>query len=251
MKGTCSASDCERPASVRGICATHYQRMRKYGSLDLPERHCTECGVLVSSSDGGRKRCDPCGIEYARKRQSEWHKQNPKPRKAREVRSCVLCGAPTPPSTRGRLKCDRCAQESVATRCGESGCDRPARARKMCAMHYKRAARAAGVIVDQQVWDERRRANYARRRALKKGSEVGDPFTNTEIFERDRWRCHLCRRKVKSETLWPDPLSASLDHLVPLSEGGAHSRENVALAHLQCNVRKGNRAAGEQLALIG
>ncbi len=38
---------------------------------------------------------------------------------------------------------------------------------------------------------------------------------------------------------WPDPKSASIDHVVPWSRGGAHTRGNVQAACLDCNLRKG------------
>lgn len=40
----------------------------------------------------------------------------------------------------------------------------------------------------------------------------------------------------------PDPMSVSLDHIVAVSRGGMHSRENAQASHLICNVRKGARA---------
>jgi len=54
------------------------------------------------------------------------------------------------------------------------------------------------------------------------------------IAHRDNWRCHLCQRLVTRKT-W------SLDHLIPLSAGGDHTHENVALAHWICNVKRGTR----------
>jgi 5-methylcytosine-specific restriction endonuclease McrA len=72
------------------------------------------------------------------------------------------------------------------------------------------------------------------------------------IAERDRWRCHLCRKAVSRKLRGTSrPLSPSLDHVVPLSKGGAHDPANVRLAHLRCNLSKGNRGGGEQLSLIG
>ena len=52
------------------------------------------------------------------------------------------------------------------------------------------------------------------------------------VAERDGWRCALCRGKVIREN-W------SLDHVVPLSKGGAHTYANVVLAHRSCNSRRG------------
>ena len=46
--------------------------------------------------------------------------------------------------------------------------------------------------------------------------------------------------KVDKDLMWPDPMSASLDHIVPLSRGGTHTLDNVQLAHLACNERKHN-----------
>jgi hypothetical protein len=78
-------------------------------------------------------------------------------------------------------------------------------------------------------------------------------YTPSEIAERDGWRCQLCRKAVNSRKRWPDPLSASIDHIVPISKGGTDVRANVQLAHLRCNISKGNRLRpdGEQLRLLG
>jgi len=97
-----------------------------------------------------------------------------------------------------------------------------------------------------------RRKRRAIRAALQRGGRV-ERFTEVEIFERDGWRCHICRRKVRRKPRWPlDPERASLDHLWPLSRGGDHTRDNVACAHLACNMRKSARVAeGVQLLLVG
>lgn len=87
-------------------------------------------------------------------------------------------------------------------------------------------------------WGDRRRDNYHRRRALRAGASSGGPVVLSEIRERDGNVCHLCRETV-ADAAWPDPLSPSLDHVVPLSKGGAHDPANVKLAHLRCNVEKG------------
>jgi len=71
------------------------------------------------------------------------------------------------------------------------------------------------------------------------------------IHERDRWKCVLCGIPVSRTLEHPHPMSASIDHLVPLSEGGSQEPANLATAHLACNVYKGSGAMGEQLAIIG
>jgi 5-methylcytosine-specific restriction endonuclease McrA len=71
------------------------------------------------------------------------------------------------------------------------------------------------------------------------------------IYERDRWKCQLCGRKVNPDLTVPHPMAATLDHIVPVSLGGAHEEANLQLAHFGCNSRKRNKVngQGEQLRL--
>ena len=71
------------------------------------------------------------------------------------------------------------------------------------------------------------------------------------VMERDGWMCGICGERIPKSAKYPDPLSPSLDHIVPLSSGGEHSMKNVQAAHFLCNSRKKDRGGGEQLALIG
>lgn len=80
--------------------------------------------------------------------------------------------------------------------------------------------------------------NSFRRRALR--DEVGD---------RDGWRCHLCHRRIDRQRAWPHPRSASLDHLIPVADGGPTVPENLAIAHLRCNIRR-HATGPAQLRLI-
>jgi len=95
----------------------------------------------------------------------------------------------------------------------------------------------------REPWNDKRRDYYHRRRALKRQASTGRPVLLTEIADRDGWTCQLCEEQVDRSLEWPDPLSPSLDHTIPLSRGGAHDPDNVQLAHLRCNVAKGDRVA--------
>lgn len=87
------------------------------------------------------------------------------------------------------------------------------------------------------------------KRARKLGATV-EKFTDKEIFERDLWICQICFKKVNRRLRYPNPLCASLDHIIPLSKGGSHSRQNCCLAHLRCNVSKQNRCVPQQTRLF-
>jgi hypothetical protein len=88
-----------------------------------------------------------------------------------------------------------------------------------------------------------------RRRARKYNGTV-EIFRNVDIFERDKWICQLCKKKVNKRLKAPHPLSPSLDHIVPLSKGGSHERKNVQLVHLLCNSKAGIGGI-KQLLLFG
>lgn len=88
--------------------------------------------------------------------------------------------------------------------------------------------------------------NYtARRRAWKTNQSLPhERVSRKEIFKRDNFICHLCKKKVKTEQL-------SIDHLIPLSQGGQHTYGNLATAHLLCNQRRGVNHRPAQLRLFG
>lgn len=104
---------------------------------------------------------------------------------------------------------------------------------------------AARAELAEEVRRMRLEERDARRRALKRGAATGEPVIFEEIAERDDWKCHICGDLVDRDAHWPDPLSPSLDHVVPLVAGGAHDPSNVSLAHLSCNVAKGARLLEE------
>jgi 5-methylcytosine-specific restriction endonuclease McrA len=69
-------------------------------------------------------------------------------------------------------------------------------------------------------------------------------FSRRNIFERDSNTCQYCGRRFSKSDL-------TLDHVVPRSRGGRDSWENLVLACVNCNVRKGNRTPEEaQIRLV-
>lgn len=96
----------------------------------------------------------------------------------------------------------------------------------------------------------RERIKEHRRRALIRGA-AAEKFDPLEIFERDRWRCGLCGEAThKSKRGTYDAKAPELDHIVPISAGGAHVRANVQCACRACNMAKGKKPLG-QLRLVG
>jgi hypothetical protein len=89
---------------------------------------------------------------------------------------------------------------------------------------------------------ERQRRYMHERRARLLGNE-SEPFDPREVYERDGWICGICDLPVDPGLTCPNPGSVSLDHIVPVSLHGSHTRENTRCSHLGCNCKRGNRAA--------
>ncbi len=88
--------------------------------------------------------------------------------------------------------------------------------------------------------DRRRRvgSNAAKHERRAREDAAIERFDPLEVYDRDDWTCGICGKTVDPKVLYPDGMSASLDHVVPLSKGGDHTRSNSVLAHLICNIRK-------------
>jgi 5-methylcytosine-specific restriction endonuclease McrA len=90
-------------------------------------------------------------------------------------------------------------------------------------------------------FDGWQRGNDHRRRIQMKANGPAEAFKRAEIGDRDRWVCGICQdqeRPVDPRAGAPRALSPSIDHVIPLAAGGAHTSANVRIAHLWCNLEK-------------
>lgn len=107
---------------------------------------------------------------------------------------------------------------------------------------WKKARRKTQVGLDEH-W-----AENAKRRARAAGAPVVELVKRQEVFERDGWICQLCGLPTLRET-GHHPMSASVDHIIPLAEGGDHTYDNCVTAHLACNNwEKRNKSLGDHWA---
>ncbi len=75
----------------------------------------------------------------------------------------------------------------------------------------------------------RRRTNQKNREARKAGQFV-ESVDHATLWERDAGICGICRRGIVGDF--------HVDHIRPLSCGGAHSYANTQIAHPSCNLKK-------------
>lgn len=112
----------------------------------------------------------------------------------------------------------------------------------------RRAYRQRRLATDPTYRDQLRtwqRAHYAKhpegalenaraRRARQRGAPRVEKIDRAAIIARDQSICHLCGLVVPPEEM-------SLDHLIPLARGGSHTPDNLAVAHLLCNKKRGTK----------
>lgn len=73
--------------------------------------------------------------------------------------------------------------------------------------------------------------------------------THRATFDKNKKRiyatqsvCALCGRPVDFSLKFPDPMSPTIDHIIPIAKGGHPSDiENLQLAHLACNRKKADK----------
>jgi hypothetical protein len=152
-------------------------------------------------------------------------------------RACRWCAGPVPDARPPRAWCSPGCKDRTLGRdrpdCTE--CGSPVKLHGLCVTHYFR---------------HKDRLNSERRDAAKRGATEAERIDRAVVGARDRWRCGICHHDVDQSVRYPDPMSPSLDHVVPLSVGGSHTYMNVRISHLSCNVGRGNRGHTEQLMLL-
>lgn len=152
--------------------------------------------------------------------------------------------------------------------CRIEGCEGVTNARELCSQHYYRwqkfgdpeatPIRKSGI---KSVLDDRlckvcgevfspgnsRARLYCGRKCVpsRPGGGVNRRAVVERLAKRDGWRCHLCAGDIDGGLYWPNRHAGSVDHIIPVFHGGTDGYENLALAHLTCNVSRGARLLDE------
>lgn len=247
----CSVEGCTKPTKWRGWCLFHYGRWRKGIPFDRPVRKSRVLPVVdplcsIEGCTGETLARGWCRFHYERWR----HTGDP-------IATCAGCGAHLgahhwkwcsnackvqSPERKAKLKTYR---EANAEAIKAKGRVRRAKNRKR-----DRAAQRAWCKAHPERVRELSNRGIHRRRARLKG-RISEPVTIAYLYERDNGRCGLCGGKVSLKRRWPDPLSPSKDHILPIAKGGDDSRANKQLAHLGCNLKKNAKGGDDQLRLLG
>lgn len=207
--GQCVVAECQKAAFARSWCTKHYTRWKRHGSVTarMPGEVVNGCRV-----------CPGCGADKAL---GEYGNA------AGRCRPCMAEAA----RRRRAVRPDPPTRVPFDATCGNCGSAFMADKRRWryCSPECSFARKY------RDNWK-----NVAHRRIKERGATV-ERFSREEIFERDEWTCRLCNEAIDPAARKPDMRCASVDHIVPISKGGEHSRANVQAAHFICNLTKGDR----------
>lgn len=203
---------------------------------NLPDQTCPQCRELIPRQSGQGRPRKYCSVSC--------HDSAKRPReKLPDLRSCNRCAAMFSRSDRGQ-NAKFCSTEckNAMRRKG-----RPVSNCEMCGVEVISRSRPARWCGDCRVnysdWQRGRRSGGSRRRVRRFGVDR-EPINNMMVFERDGWICGICALPVDQTLKWPDPMSATLDHKIPLSKGGSHTYRNVQCSHARCNIVKSDHLEG-------
>lgn len=242
----CKLPDCERKPYCRKMCKPHYEAEMGFVQVRPRARYvCVDCSVEYERQireARGEPRCHPCACKHG------WSLREVEPVYESSTvvvgLVCAHCESVFTARARNRKFCSEyCVKESSAVRlgyrnrsCGQ--CD--------ASLGYKSTSHLCAECRDanRKAYRKRDRANRLpgdqnhRSRARNFGV-AHEPVNRGKVFERDGWVCGICEEPIFKSVKYPDLMSVSLDHVVPLSRGGGHLYSNVQASHLGCNVAKG------------
>lgn len=226
---TCSIEGCKGEARRRGWCDKHYARWRATGDprrtptgrTHNPGAKCSIEGCAESSRKRGW-----CGKHYLRWRRNGSTDDGAQSWVLGARGHCVVCDEPVPEGIGFRRYCGR----SCAVMAHRGRRDRMA-ACVGCGLEIDLTARHPS--------GRMRHANTARCDSCRPNPSLRRYVP--ALISRDGNACHICGVAVDVTLKHPDPLSASVDHVIPRAHGGSDDMANYALSHLRCNLVKNAR----------
>lgn len=200
------------------------------------QKQCKQCGVVKpltefhrcrTVKDGRKARCRDCLNASNR----AWRDANPE-----KMRAATAAWRAANPERYAAAKAEW---------------ERRNRVRRAAYRAKTADARASALAAWKAANREKVREYQRRRRAAGYGLPA-QTLDLDALWQSSGGTCGICAGPIDRRLKWPHPDSPSIDHILPLSMGGAHEQENAQWAHLACNLRKGNRlsetpalAAGE------
>lgn len=239
-KGSCQY--CEK-------CRVERQEELGGRGIGKTNPNCLRCGADITKLKGAKKYCLDCSevvyLAQQKKNRAAYKDRNPHIKSDRYpcLGGCgrdLLSSETTCSECRIAKQRDESAQKQAARVCKTCGdlinsIGNKAAYCKPCGKLNNKRLTAEWKIKNPGKEKARVASVRNRRRARERSCE--GKLTSAEwqqILKDSEGKCSYC----------PNP-GSSMDHVVPLSRGGAHSKENIVVACLSCNSLKGNKLLSE------
>jgi len=215
-------------------------------------KKCNRCGQVKPEPEWPASQWKKGG--WCKQCYRDWHRARYAPKNDADdfPRACAWCGESyRPKQRRASTYCSphcKTLARHAAEKTARITAKPPDRHCMHCGAPLPRQMRADALFCSEK-------CNYGahalQRKLRARTGEEGKPgYLRAFIADRDRWRCGICRKSVNKKLQHPDPMCASLDHVIPVSQGGTNDPWNLRLTHLVCNLSRRAAGGGEQLAML-
>ncbi|HEY5576220.1 MAG TPA: HNH endonuclease [Clostridiaceae bacterium] len=212
---------------------------------------CSEkCAALISNNKIEIKKCLNCGKEFNGKRGNLYCSSSCKNKYresvAKYTHKCIFCGKEFKSNAENRTYCsnkcflkDITKHKAICEHCGKEFVGKNKRPNRFCSrkcfcqhlgFEDKNMPKYKSVVSDMQ--------HIKKAKKFHVEYEHMDPL---DLYEKDNWKCAICGEKIDKNLYYPNPMSASIDHIIPFTKGGTHTKGNVRATHLRCNIIRGNK----------
>ncbi len=234
MPATCSVGDCARPPHQKALCNAHYKRWWRYGDplAGGPMRKVAAPGKPVQDFPDGTRICNACDQRLPLAESFHLDAGGTAGRRS-HCRDCHTEKARQWYAANGERQRDRQAKRRQSD---------PEGVRRLDAERYERDRDKRIALATQ----------HSHKRRLRLAAGVFDPtVTRANLRRQYGDACFYCAVTMDfvryTHATRPKNL-ATIEHVTPISRGGAHDWTNVVLACLNCNLSKNATPLDQWLA---
>lgn len=222
----CAAAGCDELAKKLSHCELHYKRLKTRGTTDAPVR-IEECLVVDCERD-------VFGHGYCQKHYYRFVSTGD---------PLVIPSGRVIPGTYSECVAEGCSKKPQGAMCSNHAINFRATGDPLKSPGPKvrsKPCAQCGEIMDHTILEPGRERVTSSRRYCKGCRRDTNIVRHVpELVERDGTGCGICGEAVDLMLAHPNPLSRSVDHVIPRAHGGPDHIDNYSLAHLICNIRKG------------
>lgn len=259
-----------KSAGPRPTCLECGKQFNRQQGSNSSNRYCSKACFFAARASG-KQTWDKTNIVKGQWHRGGWYASAPSVRLMR-----MIARSHSAIEWAGNALCRLARKELAKQTCNQCGCPCKDGASRFCSYACNKAWRGprpcelCGVVVAnaraygkcrcrncraiaKTAANRRQKRKYGRNHR-QRARHHGVNYVAVEvkkIYERDGWRCQICRRMckksfaVRKKDGRPHPRSPTIDHIKAMANGGHHEPSNLQLACFECNTKKGVASCGQ------